>query len=151
MNGCEVCEMFTRQCANKSSYVNRRFFFSSFYRRSCFLSLSRSLPCWVCSIDRSFVRLLVALSLYKWRLFVIHLLILNHLTLIFVLHTLKMNYLNNRFLSLFRHGICFHFHHFPRFRLFIYMYTHMCVCVFLHVSRLIFSIYNAVGFMFSVI
>lgn len=34
--------------------------------------------------------------MYKWRLFVIHLLILNHLTLIFVLHTLKVNYLNNR-------------------------------------------------------
>lgn len=52
---------------------------------------------------------------YKWRLFVIHLLILNHLTLIFVLHTLKMNYLNNRFHSLslcFGIGICFRFHHF---------------------------------------
>lgn len=88
-------------CANKSSYVNRRAFFSLFFSLSPLISSIRS-----GSLNRSIA---VLSSLYQWRLFVIHLLILNHLTLIFVLHTLKMNYLNNRFLSLFRTAFVFIF------------------------------------------
>lgn len=154
--------MFTRQCANKSSYVNTTYSFNfthiflSFFTVSPFalcciawFSLARSLSL---GLDRSIDRLvslalsrslsLVHQTACKWRLFVIHLLILNHLTLIFVLHTLKTNYLNNRFLSLFRTRHLFSFSSFSSVPL-IHLYVQIYICIsyidthtVLHVSRL---------------